>query len=49
MGCALDFERIVGNSQVDKKEQTFGKQILAIPPKGESNKLTLLVPPCLLQ
>lgn len=28
----MDFKRMVGNSQVDEREETFGKQILARPP-----------------
>lgn len=42
----LGFEGKISNLQVDEKEQTFGKQILARPlnnsDRGESNKQKLL-------
>lgn len=40
----LDFKEKLGNSQVYQKEQTCGKQILAILPRhgGESKKQTFL-------
>lgn len=40
-GGNLDFKGKVGNSQVDKKEQRFGKQILSRLPRhrvGPTNK-----------
>lgn len=45
-GDGLEFKGKAGNSQVDKKEEAFDKQILAEPPRDrhrrESDKQTLL-------
>lgn len=34
-GWVMDFKRMVGNSQIDDREKTFSKQILARPPRNK--------------